>query len=152
MKRQQTLNRLQPPSLEARAQVIVKCHLRDDDAEEVEVLELPSSCVRHWAAIFDWIWLDTIWIHMIQYDTFIKCTVLNHVEPWLEVGQSSNKFDQWFASSKSDESVSLGVQCSLGQSPSIQITIRTDKSLRLRWSLKTDMRRSVSRSLVPTWC
>eukprot|EP00438_Fugacium_kawagutii_P030765 Skav215270 [mRNA] locus=scaffold2881:122714:127914:+ [translate_table: standard] len=28
------------------AVVIVKCHLKDDDAEEVEVLEIPSGCVR----------------------------------------------------------------------------------------------------------
>lgn len=28
-------------------EVMVKCHLKDDDAEEVEILELPSGCVRY---------------------------------------------------------------------------------------------------------
>jgi len=32
-------------------QVMVKCHLKDDDAEEVEILELPSGCVRCQAAM-----------------------------------------------------------------------------------------------------
>ena len=32
-------------------QVMVKCHLKDDDAEEVEVLEMPSGCVRCLAAM-----------------------------------------------------------------------------------------------------
>lgn len=33
-------------------EVLVKCHLRYDDAEEMEILEVPSGCVRGLAALW----------------------------------------------------------------------------------------------------